>query len=52
MAWVQYINPKGHDAGGDVCDGKLGISLSKCDHMFTVCLDDVNRYIMIEISSD
>ena len=44
MWWLQYTNAKGLTADGEVCDGRWGISLSQCDHYFTVCVDDLKRY--------
>ena len=39
MKLLKFKNPGGRGANGNPCDSFGWISLSECDHIFTICLD-------------
>jgi len=40
--FVKFVNPRGRDSAGECCDGRIGICITQCDHVFTFCFDRSN----------
>ncbi|XP_061187676.1 delta-like protein A [Saccostrea echinata] len=36
---VEFVNPGGKGSNNRKCDGRFGITFSKCDHRFIICVD-------------